>query len=240
MASAAERGERVLFAARLVAGAVLAFVAGAAARHFEVWPGPSLGDAFDGGAAWFERAGAVRKGRRAPITGFDPERQGRVRRGELGDDLLLLTTVGAPAAWLLDGSGAVVHRWSAPFREAFPDVPHIDDPVPDSRIAFQRARLLPGGDLVVVYQADADTPFGYGAARLDKDSRVVWRYEGCAHHDLDIGPDGAVYLLRHTFSELPAPALDLRKRHLRDSVVVLTVAGDLRAEIDLVAAFGGT
>src|SRR3546814_1398300 len=56
---------------------------------------------------------------------------------------------------------------------------------------------MPNGDLIVQFETYGDTPWGYGIARLDKDSNVVWRYLGRSHHDFDIAEDGRIYTLTH-------------------------------------------
>src|SRR3546814_9450631 len=50
--------------------------------------------------------------------------------------------------------------------------------MPDSFMHWNRTRLMPNGDLIVQFETYGDTPWGYGIARLDKDSNVVWRYLG--------------------------------------------------------------
>src|SRR3546814_6192374 len=67
--------------------------------------------------------------------------------------------------------------------------------MPDSFMHWNRTRLMPNGDLIVQFETYGDTPWGYGIARLDKDSNVVWRYLGRSHHDFDIAEDGRIYTL---------------------------------------------
>src|SRR3546814_11180571 len=69
--------------------------------------------------------------------------------------------------------------------------------MPDSFMHWNRTRLMPNGDLIVQFETYGDTPWGYGIARLDKDSNVVWRYLGRSHHDFDIAEDGSIYTLTH-------------------------------------------
>src|SRR3546814_17539139 len=69
--------------------------------------------------------------------------------------------------------------------------------MPDSFMHWNRTRLMPNGDLIVQFETYGDTPWGYGIARLDKDSNVVWRYLGRSHHDFDIAEDGRIYTLTH-------------------------------------------
>ena len=71
----------------------------------------------------------------------------------------------------------------------------VKAPLGDEFIYYRRAYLYPNGDLLVIYIASGDTPWGYGAARMTKDSELVWSYLGQAHHDFDVGADGKIYLL---------------------------------------------
>jgi hypothetical protein len=87
--------------------------------------------------------------------------------------------------------------------------------------------VYPNGDLLAVYVAAGDSPWGYGLVRLDKDSQLVWKYLGQTHHDLDVGDDGRIYALTHEirhneyqdFPQLAVPRID-------DFVVVLSPEGE--------------
>jgi hypothetical protein len=43
-------------------------------------------------------------------------------------------------------------------------------------ILMDKARLLPNGDLLAIYAAAGDTPWGYGMVKMDRDSKVIWSY----------------------------------------------------------------
>ncbi|NJR76693.1 MAG: hypothetical protein HC773_30360, partial [Scytonema sp. CRU_2_7] len=44
----------------------------------------------------------------------------------------------------------------------------------------------PNGDLLVIYEGVGDTPWGYGLAKFDRDSNVVWKYLEQVHHDVEV------------------------------------------------------
>ena len=50
------------------------------------------------------------------------------------------------------------------------------DPRPDPSIHYRNAYLYPNGDLLAIYEAAGDTPWGYGLYKMDKDSRLIWKY----------------------------------------------------------------
>ena len=60
-------------------------------------------------------------------------------------------------------------------------------PVPATG-CWRRARLLPGGDLLAIFE-------GHGLVKLDKRSRLIWSYAGKCHHDLDLDADGNINVL---------------------------------------------
>jgi hypothetical protein len=63
--------------------------------------------------------------------------------------------------------GKVVHQWELPFSQAWPQAPHIQRPLADEQIHWFLCRAYPNGDLLVVYHADGDTPYGYGLAMIN-------------------------------------------------------------------------
>lgn len=134
-------------------------------------------------------------------------------------------------ALLVDMDGAVLHEWRADFRELFPE--HAAEQLPeeqgmsDRRERFRRAHLLEDGHLLVIYE-------GFGIARLDRASRMVWGRVNGAHHDLWVGPDGHIWVLTRTahvverygpdpvledfIVELDADGTELRRLSILDAI----------------------
>jgi hypothetical protein len=111
------------------------------------------------------------------VTVYDPDRA--------LDGLNLYCSGHEPAAYLMDMAGHVVHRWAL----AYTDVPN---PTPNPHRWFsgswRRVRLLDDGSLLAIYE-------NLGLVKLDRDSRIVWWFDGRAHHDLDLMPDGSIVVL---------------------------------------------
>lgn len=100
----------------------------------------------------------------------------------------------APEANLIDMDGRVVHRWSCTFDRAFPDA---DEPPPTIlSTAWRRAKLLPDGCVLAIFE-------GFGMAKLDRDSDVLWALVNRGHHDLDFDPAGNLYTLCREFQYEP-------------------------------------
>jgi hypothetical protein len=132
----------------------------------------------------------------------------------------------APEAILMDMDGHVLHRWRRAFLEIWPDYPrqwlaagHSD--------YWRRAHLFGNGDVLVIFE-------GMGIARLDRDSRVLWSNPVQAHHDLDVTPEGDVYVL--TRRARIVPELHPEKPVLEDFVTVLDAGGRERRSVSVLEA----
>lgn len=140
--------------------------------------------------------------------------------------LNLVVSGHAPEAILMGMDGRPLHRWTLDFWTAFPgsDVPRDREPAQ----FWRRARLLPGGDLLAIYE-------GNGLIRIDRDSNPVWTYDGRAHHDLDLDADGRIWVLTRKIEFLPRIHPD--QPVLEDFVTVLDPDGTLVREISVLEAF---
>jgi hypothetical protein len=216
----------------------LGYLCGAAAMFYQ-WPSADFLDkCFAGARAWLDR------GRTAlPLPSGTTEEPFEGVSIDIYkktcDGFTLYTTTYGSRAILIDMRGNVVHRWQLPFRQAWSQAPHIRRPLIDDRIHWACARLYPNGDLLAIYHADGDTPYGYGLVKLDKDSKLLWAYADSVHHDVEVGEDGTIYTLTHNIlTELPASM----KRYispplLADSLVVLSPEGRELERISLLEAF---
>lgn len=103
---------------------------------------------------------------------------------------LNLTVSGhAPEAFLMDMSGAILHKWRCEIRGAWPDFKIEDNPGKLLNYTFwRRARLMPNGDLFAIFER-------IGLIKLDKQSKLLWASRNRAHHDLDIAKNGNIYVL---------------------------------------------
>ena len=86
--------------------------------------------------------------------------------------LTLFTPSAGPEALLIDAEGRTVHRWCRP-----------------GAAYWSRARMLDDGSVLVITSDPARL------VCLDHVSDVRWRSWERAHHDLDVGKDGTIYVL---------------------------------------------
>jgi len=153
------------------------------------------------------------------------------RRDRAWNGLNFYVSGHAPEAILMDMEGRVLHRWGYPLKTLRPDL--YRDPATRDQIRkieyFRRARLLPNGDVLAVFE-------GLGLIRLDPDSNLVWAYQGGAHHDLDIAPDGRIFVLDREGKEIPW--LGRKGAVLEDQVTILDPAtGQVERKISILEAF---
>jgi Arylsulfotransferase (ASST) len=233
-----ERLGSVLFVAAI---AFLAFVGGAMAVLGEKFPHQYLRDAYLAGEALIAQ-------RQETADRFQSD-QWRVARdkaqGVTVNDVerafagyTLYTGGGEAAAHLIDMDGKVVHEWRRPYSAVWNEgAAAVKKPQPDELIFMDKARMLPNGDLLAIYAAAGDTPWGYGMVKLDRDSNVIWSYLAHTHHDFDIAPDGRIFALTNDFSSEEIDGLGkLDKPYLEDFVVVLSPDGKELKKISLTRA----
>lgn len=211
---------------------VLSMTLGAAIYEYRLFPYTYMHYAFLGLTALFERYVVhTIDSRYHPFlwTKARDDRSGltRYQAGKAYPGFTLYASTHDQRAYLLDMAGNVVHTWSRKFSEVWPDSPHVASPVEDESIYWRALHLFPNGDLLVIYIGEGDTPWGYGMAKLDKDSNVLWRYSERVHHDLYVARDGRIYTLAHTIVTEPMTGIPgLRPPYLDDYVVVLSAQGE--------------
>jgi len=145
-------------------------------------------------------------------------------------------------AILVDMNGKEVYSWHKPFSEVWPDLSHLKNPMPDSNVYFDDAYLYPNGDLLAIYAGSGDTPYGYGLAKLDKNSNVVWRFDKRVHHRLDVTPDGHIYILTQEMANVSKdPDLKFAEgkiaRIIKEWLVILSPDARVIKQVSLSRAF---
>jgi hypothetical protein len=108
------------------------------------------------------------------------------RRDAVHAGLNLVVSAHAPEAVLLDMDGRLLHRWRRAFHEVWPRSKRKTGL--RKRSYWRRAHLLPNGDLLAIFD-------GLGLIKLDRDSNLLWAYDGEAHHDLFVLKDGTISVL---------------------------------------------
>jgi hypothetical protein len=220
---------------------VLGYLLGTAVLYFDLPSADFMEKAYSAAVALREREFPTPE---SPATSLENLTSTIVNKdvpGQTCDGFTLYSTTRSCSATLIDMQGNVVHDWALPFSKAFPKAPHLRRPLDDDRIHWFRCHLYPNGDLLAIYHAEGDTPYGYGLVKLDRDSKILWSYAGCVHHDLDVAEDGSIYALTQEFSNRPIPgSSSVPSTYLADSVVVLSSEGTEQKQVSILDSFGGT
>jgi hypothetical protein len=232
--------DKALYGAFVAALMLVVLVAGALLTAAGIFPGPQIARAYHGGEALYGKLTAYNdvlasdlwNPARSPergVTAYDPA---RVQPG-----VTLYASGHEAAAYLIGMDGEVLHEWRRPFSTVWDESAQVRRPQPDSHVYFRKAVVFPHGDLLAIYEGVGDTPYGYGLVKLDRDSNVIWKYLGGAHHDIDIGPDGRIYALTHELVDQPLDGFDnLAPPRLDDFLVVLSPDGKELQKIPLIHA----
>lgn len=157
--------------------------------------------------------------------------------GKADDGYTLYSSSHAQKVYLIDMQGHVVHEWHMRYRNFWDETAEVGHPVPPSNIFITRAYLYPNGDLLALYIGVGDTPWGYGLVKMDAQSHLLWKYMAHTHHDLDVGPDGRVYVLTQAIVNTPITRFtQLKPPWIEDYVSILSPGGKLLMKIPLTPA----
>lgn len=238
-----DKGDRVGFTAFFLACLFFAFLAGCYLVLAKLPPYKTLDNAYRAGWALVDQKHTLDN----PFTQTDQWREARTdKKGVTINDpsralngYTVYTQGGDSSAYLINMQGQQVYRWHMPYSKLWKTNPVGRKAQPDSLIYFRKAIVYPNGDLLAIYEAAGDTPWGYGMVKLDKHSNVIWKYHGATHHDMYLAPDGRVFALIQHYRDQPQKGFPtLKTPWLDDSVVVLNgKTGKVEKKVSIFDAF---
>lgn len=127
---------------------------------------------------------------------------------------------------LMDMKGQAVHRWHCEFQDVAPGFrPH---PRAVGYEYFRRAYLYPNGDLLAQWG-------GFGMAKLDRHSNILWGFTERAHHDLYVVEDGRIYVLTRAGARVPA--VNAGREVVVDFIVTLSPDGEVLDRVSVMECF---
>jgi hypothetical protein len=227
--------DRIVAIVSFLAFLFVCFMGGGLATYFRLPTYELIHNADVGHKAWAEKQKALKP---PPRPGKKPHSNADAKPDKMGtptvtrekgayEGYTFLASRIASRAYLYDMNGKLVHQWHLPFSKIWPSQPpHISHPVPDIHVYWRNAYLYPNGDVLAVQEAMGDTPYGYGLAKMDKDSKLIWRYSENAHHWVDVAKDGTIYGLIQQISKYSVRDMPyLPSSILEDSVVTLSPDG---------------
>jgi hypothetical protein len=93
---------------------------------------------------------------------------------------------------------------------------------------WRRAYLYPNGDVLAIFE-------GFGLVKVDKNSSLIWASPVAAHHDLDVLPNGDIFVLSRTAHVIPR--INVQAPLLEDFISILGPDGAEKRRISLLEAF---
>jgi hypothetical protein len=149
------------------------------------------------------------------------------------DGLNFVVSADSPRAFLMDMKGNVLHTWRKPFAEVWPDRAGQRTAQDVYKSYWRRAELLPNGDLLAIFMT-------FGLIKLDKDSNLLWVYDGRAHHDLFVDERGQIHVLtgeRRKRDDLRIESWTSQERLWEDAISVLSPEGRELRRFSVLDAF---
>ncbi len=214
----------------------LSFGLGAASMFFGFPPSGFFTQTFNEAAAYWDAhsSGTAESGSDAAAPAAITHKASAASPG-----YTLCTTTEKLEALLVDMHGDVVHRWIMNGRRPWDRAPDVPDPMPNERLHWERCYLYANGDVLALCAGGkgGPAPYGYGLAKFDKDSKLLWAYSGQVHHDIDVGEDGRIYTLGLKTGVSPPAGLDVvPEKYTSESLLVLSPKGGRLQEFPLLEA----
>jgi hypothetical protein len=233
---------RLALALPLVALTFLLLVAGAAAMHFGRGVPTFLLDIYDAIESAGQPAGSRlardvlqlgAKPQRAddlphpPAPAIEPGVKISVAEAMQPGYTLYSAVADTPVAVLVDEAGKPQHSWRVPTATAA-DADYL--------ALIGGMHLYPDGRLLVSLHHQKPGSGG-GIVMLDKDSNILWRFDGDVRAALEVLPDGRIVGALSRRQETPWPGLEtIVTPFFHEEIIVLSPTGDTLAATSVLAA----
>jgi hypothetical protein len=116
-----------------------------------------------------------------------------------------------PKVKLIDLKGNTVHEWTIEWDKIWPRASDRRPETSPLHNVVSRAFLQPNGDVIAEFTGEGGQLGDYGMVRVDKDSKVIWRYDQFANHDVYVMPNGNVLTFIEEIRRTPHPAAPFLK-----------------------------
>jgi hypothetical protein len=161
------------------------------------------------------------------LSGYEPASASRgvtVRKAGAYPGLLLYLSGHAPAAYLTTLDGRALHTWQHTAPPAWRDAFQREN---DGQEHFWRqVLLLDDGAILAIFQ-------GIGLVKLDRQSRLLWGYQGATHHQVAVDEDGTLLVL----TQKRTLVRDVAEPLLEDFLTRLDPDGRVVKEISILQCF---
>lgn len=218
----------------------IAYIAGAVSSHYKTPDSKYIKEAIIGGEAWYGRLLRERlfkeDGDSEPSAVAEPLVYWNKNKAFNGVTMVSLRS--GKDLQLVNMEGKTIYTWDLNYSRIWPNPEHINNIKPVATYA-NKAQVFPNGDLLVQFSSGVDTPYGYGLARLDKNSNILWKLSENTHHDFYVDThNGDIYSLLQKFvMETPEGYEGLPFPMLADYVAKISKDGKVLNKVMLIKAF---
>lgn len=149
------------------------------------------------------------------------------------DGFNLVISGHGPEASLIDMEGNVLHKWRKEFDQVWPDFRDDLDRNELYQTFWRRAHVYNNGDLLAIFR-------DFGLIKLDKNSELLWAYDGRCHHDLFVKDNGDIYVLSRQVGKNPRLKLQSWRAdepYWEDFIVVLNSRGVEKKKVSMLDCF---
>ncbi|MBN1345020.1 MAG: hypothetical protein JXQ73_20165 [Phycisphaerae bacterium] len=105
------------------------------------------------------------------------------QEGRAYDGLNLFNSGHGPVALAMDMEGNILHKWEFPIEKIWPRMKTAHDAG-----FWRRVYWYPNGNVLAIFE-------GVGIVKLNRDSELLWSYDGGCHHQAYVTTDGRIYVL---------------------------------------------
>ena len=166
----------------------------------------------------------------------EPARDSKYNR--IAGDYIFYVSADSPSAQLALPNGEVLHTWQIPFDQIWPDGPNWQDEFSASLMPgtshqgyWRRAYLQSDGSVLLIFE-------NLGLARIDRDSKVIWKSRLRAHNDLELDEHGRSWVL--TRKPRKISGLERTFEVMDNLITVLSPQGELIDETSLIDVLDGS
>lgn len=171
-----------------------------------------------------------------------PDKAGMVLKSEsaMNGKYLVYTTTHDTTVSMVDAFGETVHEWTMSPNEIWPEQEQVIalKKLDDYYFYARDFYVYDNGDIIVMLSAAGVTPWGMGIVKLDKDSNLIWKYDGYVNNDFELDANGNIYVVEHMIREENIKAMDYNMTpFLEDNITLLSAeTGEVMEQFSLVDA----
>jgi len=126
---------------------------------------------------------------------------------------------------IIDMDGEVVHEWQGDYSQLWDDMDQTMDLARQG--TWRKFALLDDGQLLAIHE-------GRAIVKVDRDSSVIWAKRGGYHHDLQVMPDGSIWVLYR--EPKLVPRINPRRPILEEFAARLSPDGEMLEKVSLLEA----